>query len=172
MEYSSKFRARMVSKLLAPDGPSAAALSREVGVSQPTLSRWLREARLAGMDKPTPQTKTMTRRWSPADKVRVVMEVSALSEADRGAYLRREGLHDADLEQFRTEVMEAAAEGFAARSRRGLTPEQKENRRLKRELARKDKALAETAALLVLRGKWEAFLAEGGEGDSTGKNGR
>jgi hypothetical protein len=52
----------------------------------------------------------------------------------------------------------------------GATPEQKEIQRLRKELARKEKALAETAALLVLRGKWDAFLAEGEEGGTPEKN--
>ncbi len=50
MEYPEKFKAKMVQKLTAPGAPSATALSDEVGVPQPTLSKWVREAgRVGGM---------------------------------------------------------------------------------------------------------------------------
>ena len=169
MQYSEKFKARMVTKLLEPNAQSATSLSKEVGVAQATLSRWLREARLRPVTKSKSQRKVM-RRWTPEEKIRCVLEAASLSGEELGAFLRREGLHDADLARFRQDVTDAALEGLKARRRRGATPEQKENRQLKKELKRKEKALAEAAALLVLRGKWEAFLAEREEGGTSGKN--
>lgn len=94
-----------------------------------------------------------------------------------GALLRREGLHVADIERFREEILEAATVGFEAKKEKkkrknsGLSPEEKEIRALKKELLRKDKALAETAALLVLQGKMRAFLAAQEEGDTTEDSG-
>jgi hypothetical protein len=81
-------------------------------------------------------------------------------------------MHEADIESFREEVLSAAAEGFDARrpKRRGLSPEQKELRAVKKELLRKEKALAETAALLVLRGKVQAFFGADEEGDMDDRN--
>lgn len=111
------------------------------------------------------------KRWNPSDKIRVVMEAAAVGEAGLGELLRREGLHQADLERFREEVLEAAAKGFeAGRPKRGLSPEQKRMRKLEKELARKEKALAEAAALLVLRGKVQAFLEAEEEGDTDGSD--
>jgi transposase len=150
MRYSEKFKSRMISKLLPPNARSAVSLSKEVGVSQATLSRWLRDAKLQPMTKNTKTTKSKRRR-SPDEKVRVVMEATALSGEELGAFLRREGLHDADLEELRADVTEAASEGLRARRSRGTTAEQKKIRQLERELDRKEKALAEAAALLVLR---------------------
>ena len=166
MQYSEKFKARMIAMLLPPNARSAMSLSREVGVPQSTLSRWLRDAKLRPMAKRI-KTKKSTRRWSPEEKIRVVLEAAALSGEELGAFLRREGLHDADLERFRQDVTEAATEGLRARNRRGPTREQKQVRRLEKELARKEKALAETAALLVLQGKWQAFLAAADEEGDT-----
>ena len=111
------------------------------------------------------------KRWRPDDKIRVVMEAAAAGEEGLGALLRREGLHEADLVRFREEVLEAATKGFeASRPKRGLSPEQKRVRQLEKELNRKDKALAEAAALLVLRGKVQAFLAADEEGDTDGSD--
>jgi len=142
-------------------------LSREVGVAQGTLSRWLSRAKVAPMSN---EGGGRRKRWSALDKIRVVTEATAAGEAGLGQLLRREGLHEADLERFREEVLQAAVEGFEARRpKRGLSPEQKRMRMLEKELRRKEKALAEAAALLVLRGKVQAFLAmDSEEGDTDG----
>ena len=164
---------KMVQKMTGPDARSATALSKEVGVSQGTLSRWLREAKMSGMSNGEDvkggsgrSGAGYGRRWSPEDKVRVVMEATALSDDELGGFLRREGMHEADLERFREEVLRAATEGLRARRRRGLSPAEKELRKVRKELARKDRALAEAAALLVLRGKAEAFFWAAEEGDT------
>jgi hypothetical protein len=93
------------------------------------------------------------KRWTGAEKLRVVIEARGLSETDLGALLRREGLHESDLTAW-----QAAAEAALSPSRRAApSPEaQRDQRRihaLERELRRKDAALAETAALLVLKKK-------------------
>jgi hypothetical protein len=82
--------------------------------------------------------------------------------------LRREGLHQADLSRFREEILEAATVGFAALAKRsGPTPDQKRVQSLEKELRRKEKALAEAAALLVLRKKVDALFPSEEEGENT-----
>ena len=174
MQYSPKFKLKMIAKLVGPDARSARSLSQETGIAQATLSRWLREAKVEPMALKTPiKEQTRRSRWTPDEKVRVVLDAAALDDTALGAFLRREGLHESDLVRFRKEVREAATDGLRAKASRGRTPEQKENERLRKELARKDRALAETAALLVLQGKARAFFAsEGEEGDTNNSNGR
>lgn len=172
MKYSAKFKEKMVVKMLGPNAKSANALSREVGIAQPTLSLWLRQAKMDPMTedqrKGSPGRPKGQKRWTDAEKIRVVLEAAAAGPEGLGALLRREGLHEPTLAQFRQEVMDAAARGFeAARPARGLSPEQKELRKLKKELDRKEKALAEAAALLVLRGKAEALFRSEEEGNDT-----
>lgn len=170
MVYSAKFKQRMISKLTGPGACSASSLAKEAGVPQSTLSRWLRDAKIPPMTK---QKKTGSRRRrSPEDKVRVVMAAAAIGEDQLGAFLRREGLFEADLTRIREEVEEAATEGLRARGKRGISPEAKENARLRKELNRKEKALAEAAALLVLRGKLDAFLSAEEEGDMDDRSDR
>ena len=179
MQYSSKFKKRMVVKMTGPGAQSANSLSKEVGVCQTSLSRWLQQAKMGGMTKDDEgrssgqRGRRRRKRWTSDEKIRVVMDATAAGEAGLGVLLRREGLHEADLERFREEVLEAAAKGFeAGRRKRGLSAEEKENRALRKELNRKEKALAEAAALLVLRGKVQAFLAGEEEGGTGGKNER
>jgi transposase len=174
-QYSEGFRKRMVERMSGPRAPSARTLSQEVGVSQPTLSKWLREAatlstvskKKVRRTKPGSTTGNRQRSWSAEEKVRVVLESAGLADAEFGSFLRREGLHEEDLVQFREDVRAAAVAGLtAAKKPRGTTTEeQKRIKELERDLKRSQAALAETAAILVLRKKARALWGE--EGDDT-----
>lgn len=167
--HSGGFKARMVQRMSGPEGISATALSREVGVAQPTLSRWLREAttldRMAKRAKATQSGKgaphKSPRQWSTAEKLRVVVEAAELSDADLGAFLRRQGLHEAQLQQWR----EAIAVALGERPTGKPSAEARDLKALRKELLRKEKALAEMAALLTLQKKVRALW--GDEDDDT-----
>jgi transposase-like protein len=169
-QYSDEFRSRMVERMVGPGAVSANALALEVGVSQNSLSRWLREARsLRGMSETSKGSNRPKKKWSGAEKLRIVMEASALTGSELGALLRREGVHEAELREWR-----AAAEAALQEASRGKARPSNELKRIKeleRELERKEKALAETAALLVLKKKVQAIW--GDEDDTTsGRSGR
>jgi len=97
--------------------------------------------------------------WSAAEKLEAVIKASSLDEQSLGAFLREEGLYETHLEEWRRQAETAL--GKTPRS--PSTRLKKENQRLERELRRKDRALAETAALLVLSKKVRALW--GDEGD-------
>lgn len=175
-EYSEAFKRKLVQRMLLPNGPSANKLSQEVGVNQPTLSRWLREAAtLEPVKKRRQHTATKGRSTeekrpedrSPDEKLRLVLEASALSEANLGEFLRRHGLHEADLAAWRDTALTALSGGAATQPRPG---EAKRVRELEKELRRKDKALAETAALLVLQKKVRAIWGDGDEDTKPGSD--
>lgn len=164
--YSVAFKANMVRKMAG--GISACALSKEVEIPQSTLSRWLREA---GRPKDIRETPTRSRTmreerpkrpqdWSPEEKVAAVLEAAAVPDAELGAYLRREGLHQSELAEWRRRMVRGLEKGKAA-PRRGQSPEARRVRELERELRRKEAALAETAALLVLEKKVRTIWADG-----------
>jgi transposase len=162
--------------MIGPPAISATQLAREVGVHQPTLSRWLREAKLSSVTTkkkdPAPPNppKAARKEWTPEEKLRVVGEAAHVGEEGLGALLRREGLHEVDLNRFRDELLEGAR-GATVKSRKDKS-ESKRVKELERELRRKEKALAETAALLVLRKKAEAFFLGEEEGDTDEKKER
>ncbi len=161
MRYSEAFKSKMVRKMSAPHGPSANALSADVGVHQSTLSRWQREAaRVVGMKS---NGKSYQSR-SAAQKLEAVLEASSLSDHDLGPYLRRNGLYRKDLEQWREQMLKGL-ETKLKRRRTSKTPEGRRIRELEKEVRRKDAALAETAALLVLKKKAQAIW--GAEDDDT-----
>lgn len=167
MEYSEAFKRKMVQRMLGPGAKTATELSDEVRVHQSTLSRWLRQAStLRGMERdkppaPPPSTKVRTAQ----DKLRIVLAAAGCAPDELGALLRREGLHEADLAAWR-EAMTAALDDAKPEAGAGKGAVQSERiRHLERELQRKDKALAEAAALLVLQKKVRALW--GDEGDDT-----
>lgn len=160
-QYPEEFKAKMVQKLARPGGPSARALSRETGVSQTTLSRWLR-----GAGKVVGMATTKDKRpqdWTAQEKLDAVLEAEGLSDDELGAFLRRKGLHEAHLARWRA-AMQSALER-KPKKRSGNTKEARKIRQLERELQRKEKALAEASALLVLKKKAQAIW--GDEDDDT-----
>jgi transposase len=86
---------KIVEKLLGPSKLSAFRLSQECGVAQPTLSRWLRDAKLVAVkNKRNAGTR---KRWSPEEKLRVILATAVAGDAGAGEVLRAEGLHDENL---------------------------------------------------------------------------
>ena len=168
MVHSEKFKSRMVSKMVGPHALSANALSAEVGIAQPTLSRWLREACMdSSMAKKSDRSKRGSRGrrpqdWSPEEKFRVVVESSGLTEEELGAFLRQEGLHQAQLDEWSATARTSL---LVRKGSRKPSAESKRIRELERELRRKEKALAEAAALLILKKKAQAIW--GDEDDDT-----
>jgi len=169
-KYSEKYRARVVQQLLTPNGKTASELARELGVSQSTLSRWRRRATTGSVRAIMTKQPEVTKReseWSPQEKLDFLLVAMACSDDDLGALLRRRGVHEATYQQWRQAALTGltGAEQVVKQSRKERREEQRRMKKLERELRRKDKALAETAALLVLQKKLPSIL--GVEDEST-----
>jgi transposase-like protein len=169
VEYSTAFKRSMVKKLVGPGRRTAGELAKETGLAQSTLSRWLRAAGSFGSmgdDRQQDSNQRRPQEWSAEEKLEAVTEAEGLSEEQLGAFLRRQGLHMAQLEEWRRVAHEGALGALGARNDGSPSKaEAKRVRELERELKRKDKALAEAAALLVLQKKVQALW--GDEDDDT-----
>jgi transposase-like protein len=164
----------MIHRLSGNNAISANALSKEVGVSQTTLSTWLRNASVVQpevaqestngfLKEPThymSHTPKRPKDWTPEQKMQAVLEASQLSEEDLGAFLRKNGLHESNLKQWRLEMLGGLQHTVSNKKSKGKSAEAKRIRQLERELTRKDKALAEAAALLVLKKKAQAIWGD------------
>ena len=133
-----------MARLLPPESAAIGVVSREVGVSVATLERW-RAGALAA-----PEALTTTQRWTPVARLEAVITTAALDEAARSAWCREQGLYPAELEAWKHDAIAGLGEPRAA-SAVEARQDRRRVKELERELHRKDKALAETAALLVLR---------------------
>ena len=144
----------MVARLLPPESAAIAVVSREVGVSVGTLERWRAQALAA------PGELTSSQRWTPAARLEAMITTAAMDEAARSAWCRGQGLFPAALEGWKRDAIAGLGEPRAA-SAVEARQDRRRVKELERELHRKDKALAETAALLVLRKKLAAVFHDG-----------
>ncbi len=158
--YSEGFKERVVQMMMPPNAQSVAQLSRETGVSEQTLYNWRNSYRDKG--SAVPADPKNPERWSGKNKLAVVIETAALNEEELAVYCRERGLYAEQIQRWR----EAAAVGadterpLSAEERRAFAQERKKNRQLEKELKRKEKALAEAAALLVLQKKAQAIWGD------------
>jgi transposase len=166
--YPNEVKEYMVERMMGRERVGIGALSRETGLGTTTLSRWREEARsVARMTDATSTTKADSppaRRpqdWTPEERLHAVIEAAGLPDDRLGPWMRERGLHAAVLLEWR----EAALRGLGGKA--VTAADAKRIKELERDLHRKDKALAETAALLVLAGKAKALWGdEGGSTDS------
>jgi transposase-like protein len=160
VQYTQKFKNEMVRKMTGPTAMSANRLSQECGIGQPTLSKWLRQAKLGAMAPKKTPDKVQRKLWTPEEKMRVVWAAAGAADAtERGTLLRREGLHEADLERFQKELSELLKDAKPARQKRDPA-DKKRIKELERDLRRKERALAEATALVVLSKKVQAYFEE------------
>ena len=156
MNYTEGFKARMVERLSGPDAKTALALHREVGVAQTTLSKWLREARrVPSMGNKESQGARGPKKWNGIEKLQVVLEAASIPDAELGEFLRRKGIHEADLKAWREVVAQAATEAFEGgrKDEKRAASAERRVKELESDLAKKDKRLRAVNALLELQKK-------------------
>jgi transposase len=158
--YSEDFKRAAVVRMSMPGGPSATLLSKELGVSQSSLSSWLRERATLGVNGAQMKQRRVED-WTAEEKVAAVVDFEKLSEDQRGTFLREKGLHEATVGRWKAEIIEGMK--LKPFSQGKKDPQQKRIAALERELRRKEAALAEAAALLVLKKKADAIWGEDGD---------
>jgi transposase-like protein len=152
--YGERFKQRVVARMLPPESSSAEQLSREVGIGVETLERWRSEVQ----SRPARE-----RVWTAAARLEAVIATAALDETQKSAWCREKGIYLKYLEQWRASAGTALAQPEEVRaSPQETRADKKRIKQLEAELRRKDKALAEAAALLVLSKKLSAIF-HGGE---------
>jgi len=157
--YSPERKAAVLDKLLPPHNMTVSALAQQEGISEATLYSWRIQAKLEG--KPVPGANKTTEQWSTEARFAVIVETATLSQAELGEYCRRKGLYPEQIAQWKQDFLQTPQPD----TRQSQKQAQKEIKGLKRELARKEKALAEAAALLVLRKKLNGYYGIADEDD-------
>lgn len=147
--YTQEFKDSLVKRMLPPESISPKELSKETGVSQTSLKKWLNNV------SPTISTKAKT-------KFQIVIETYAMNEAELSAYARANGLYVQDIKQWQKTCESATDTEYVSvpELKQEIATEKKINKKLEKELRYKEKALEETAALLVLSKKLEAMWTE------------
>ncbi len=160
MRYTKERKEAILKKMMPPRNRSVNELAKEEGIGEATLYNWRREARNRGLL--LPDSDSGSQGWSARDKFNAVIESAALNETGLSEYCRKKGLYPKQLEQWRR-ACESANDWDREHNLR-LKAEQKADRQrirlLERELTRKEKALAEAAALFGLGKKAQAIWGE------------
>ena len=139
-----------MARLLPPESAAVEVVAREVGVGVATLERWREDAQ---------SRPARGRAWTAGARLEAVITTAAMNEAAKSAWCREHGVYPAELDKWRASCTSALAEPEEARASPQQTRQDKRRiKELERELRRKDKALAETAALLVLSKKVAAIF--------------
>lgn len=160
MNYSKEFKDSILRRMLPPNNESISTIAKEEGLSEQTLRNWRDKARKEGYA--APGTDSQPDNWSTQDKFLVVVETASMNEADLAEYARKKGLFVEQIRAWRDACVNAngGIAKEAARLNQELKDSQKERKKLEKELQRKEKALAETAALLVLAKKANAIWGD------------
>jgi len=153
MEYRENFKKAMVQKLFMPGGPSVLTLSREIGVSEQSLYNWKAKYQNTGSG----QAQRSPRQWTHEDKYEALLEAARLTGEELGKWLREKGLRSEHIEIWRQEMKKNLNQQKKDEEIREL---KKKNKDLERELRRKDKALAEMSALVVLKKKVDVLWGD------------
>jgi len=160
MRYSAECKEAVLRKMLPPNNRSIREIAAEEGISEATLYNWRKAARAEG--RLLPDGDQTPAGWSAADKFAAVVETAALNEAELSAWCRERGLYPEQIRQWR-QACEQANDWDRTQNEKLKQAHKADQQRLKaleQDLKKKEKALAETAALLVLSKKLEAIWGD------------
>jgi transposase len=154
MRYSTDVRRTALEKMLQPGAPQLSAISRDMDIPKDTLYGWLRKAKQGKLSN----DRSRKMRTGIQEKMAAILTARSLRDEELGRWLREQGFHEVQLKSWEQEI-NAALENSAGSG--GREAEQRQRiKELERELNRKDKALAEMSALMVLKKKWAAILGD------------
>ena len=147
-KYSDEFKNSIVARMLPPNNESDPQLSRETRIPDNTLYYWrLRH----GKQKNAATGKNNG--LSSEDKFAIVLETATMNEHELSAYCREKGLYPQQIRDWKKQCQQANEAGAGKVDKRELQKQGKQIKGLEKELQQKEKALAETAALLTLKKK-------------------
>lgn len=158
--YSKLEKEKLISRMLPPESISVSDLSKETGISKSTLQTWKTKA----VKPKNTENNNGKRVVSPKDRFLIVMDTYLLSEAELARYCREKGLFVEDVKKWHNACLNSTSSNADSDDVKELKLKQQEDAKkikaLEKDLQFKEKALAETAALLVLRKKLQAILVE------------
>jgi transposase-like protein len=168
-QYSEEFKAGIIAKMLPPNNVSVPQLARETGIPKDTLYTWrIKHRKTQGEATTAPASGQL----SSEEKFAVVLQSASLNEVELGEYCRRKGLYPQQIKTWTHTCMQANRPAAPKVDRAKLKEQAQQIKQLDSELRRKEKALAEAAALLVLQKKVQALWEDPEDGKSTCRSAR
>lgn len=151
-QYSAEFKEKLLAKVFSPNAASAVELAKQAGVPYPTLYTWIKMRKKgktvkSSNDTMRPKDKT------PETKLQAVFDTLQMTKEEQSAYCRKHGLYTHHLDEWKKQVLSGLETGASKEQKLEQRQQSVELKKLKSELNRKDKALAEASALLILKKK-------------------
>lgn len=153
--YSAKTRAQALTAVaIRRDDQTIADIADHYGVRVATLKGWMKDSNKQALTSNAQGAKAASA-YTPAEQLQALLEAAKLSDTELSAWCRQRGLFAHHLQRFKTQLgsLQSADAGALREAKRREDT-------LTRELRRKDKALAEAAALLVLQKKFQRLFSE------------
>lgn len=160
VKYSDEFKQQAVQKLLNKgEGVTIEDIATPLGVAMSSINRWALEYRRTGSVKNKSEVMTKEKKekrpedWTQAERLQAIIATDALSESQLSEFCRQQGIYVHHIEQWKSDFLGHDSTSTPIQTQQKVRQLTQQNQKLKRDLTRKDKALAETAALLVLQKK-------------------
>lgn len=147
---SIEAREAIVQKAFNRNGQALRNLAKSHNIGYSTLQKWLRKYRNGEQKNRDNGAASNLHR---AERFQHLMATSTLDETGLGSYCRQHGIYSFQLKQWKKEFMSKERDQKSQQASKELKMLRTENKQLKKELRRKDSALAETTALLILKKK-------------------
>lgn len=158
-KYTADFKEQALIKVLSRGSKTIGMIAEDLSMSQSTLKHWMHE-----MPKPTQSsTDHSVKRpadWSMRERLWALQQSHELKDEALHAWCRQQGIFEHHLVQWHADFCSAGDVKPSGASSSELRTLKQEVTRLERQLTRKDKALAEAAALIVLHRNFQALLGE------------
>jgi transposase-like protein len=156
--YTEAFREQALAKVYSRGHQTIDAIATELHISYHTLKTWMKTKTPPAMSSPIDRPRRPAD-WRAAERLQALLETQGFDENACHGWCREHGVYPHHLQSWRAEFERDESAATAA-TRQELRELKEQQKRLERELTRKDKALAEAAALLVLPKKYQALWEE------------
>jgi len=159
-QTSIQFKEAIITKALSLGDIALQQIASENNVGCSTLQKWLRLQR-EGLPLSGGRRGRPLKGQGQTPPLQHLVATAGLDEQGVGAYCREQGIHSFQLKQWQAELMQHnGSKSQSQKESSELKKLRNENKQLKKDLLRKDKALAETTALLVLKKKADLIWGE------------
>ena len=155
--YTDGQKEAAIQRMMPPQNQPVKQISEEMGIPVATLYLWRRKAQDDGLVAPGDGKSADG--WTSTEKFRIVVETETMAQAELAAYCRERGLYPEQIQAWRgaCEIANAQRSEQLRAQKANEKDLHQQIKELRKELRIKEKALAETAALLTLRKSWRRF---------------
>ena len=151
-KLSTEAKQAIVEKVLAKDGRTKGEIAKAYNIGYSTLSKWIKKYRDYGTIN-VHKSGSNNQALSASERFQHLIATAALDKAAIGVYCRENGLYSFKLTEWKAAFMTEKSTEKQHANIAELKALRIENKQLKHEVRRKDSALAEASALLILKKK-------------------